>query len=98
MKNYRRLNILFITLILLVSSKESLPQLGQLNTLVRQEGIVTTALNLQGNSYLYSTAIQSEGKIVAAGSSYIGSKGNSALFRYDTKVEQKNDFVKIIIL
>ena len=55
---------------------------GSLDTSFDSDGKVTTAIG-SGNDYAYSVAIQSDGKIVAAGQ-YNGSNDDFALVRYNT--------------
>ncbi len=94
MKNCSRLNILLITLIFLLPSKELLPQTEQLDTTFGQGGVIETALNFSGINTLNSTAIQSDGKIVAVGTTYnIGNpKRYFALVRYNTNGTLDNTF------
>jgi uncharacterized delta-60 repeat protein len=54
---------------------------GSLDTSFDTDGIVTTTIG-SGGSYAYSIAVQSDGKIVAAGSSDDGVKNNFAVVRY----------------
>ncbi len=54
---------------------------GSLDDSFDSDGIVTTAVG-SNNDYAYSVAIQSDGKIVAAGYSYNGSIDVFALVRY----------------
>ena len=56
---------------------------GSLDTSFDSDGKVTTAIG-SGNDYARSVAIQSDGKIVAAGYSYNGSNYDFALVRYNT--------------
>jgi uncharacterized delta-60 repeat protein len=56
---------------------------GSLDTSFDSDGKVTTAIG-SGNDVAYSVAIQSDGKIVVAGYSYIGSNNDFALVRYNT--------------
>jgi uncharacterized delta-60 repeat protein len=56
---------------------------GDLDTTFDSDGKVTTAIGASGNE-AYSVAIQSDGKIVAAGSSKNGSNYDFALARYNT--------------
>ena len=88
MKNFCKLNILLITLILLLSSKELLPQAGQLDTTFGQGGIITSSLNTRSDIYLTSAVIQGDGKIVAVGfiiDDYV-------LARYNKDGSQDNTF------
>jgi uncharacterized delta-60 repeat protein len=54
---------------------------GILDTTFGTAGTVTTSIG-SSNDYAYTLGIQSDGKIVVAGSSYDGSKYNFALVRY----------------
>ncbi len=56
---------------------------GSLDTTFDSDGKVTTAIG-SGSDYAYSVAIQSDGKIVAAGYSDNGSNDDFALVRYNT--------------
>ncbi len=56
---------------------------GTLDTNFGTDGIVTTAIGSSGDR-AYSVAIQSDGKIVAAGLAYLANKNQFALVRYDT--------------
>jgi len=56
---------------------------GTLDTSFDSDGKVTTAIG-SGNDVAYSVAIQSDGKIVAAGYSDNGSNDDFALVRYNT--------------
>ena len=56
---------------------------GSLDSTFDTDGKVTTAIG-SSNEYVRSVAIQSDGKIVAAGHSYNGSKFNFAVVRYNT--------------
>ena len=56
---------------------------GSLDTSFDSDGKVTTAIG-SGNDYACSVAIQSDGKIVAAGYSNNGSNDDFALVRYNT--------------
>ena len=66
----------------------SFPQAGQLDTTFGQNGIVTIA----GESFAYSVAIQSDGKIVAAGYSDNGSDLDFAIIRYNSDGALDNTF------
>ena len=54
---------------------------GSLDTTFNTTGKVTTAIGAS-NDYAYAVAIQSDGKIVAAGYSYNGANDDFALVRY----------------
>ena len=56
---------------------------GSLDTNFDSDGKVTTAIG-SANDYALSVAIQSDGKIVAAGYSDNGSNDDFALVRYNT--------------
>jgi uncharacterized delta-60 repeat protein len=58
---------------------------GSLDTTFSGDGIVTTAVGA-GNDRGYSVAMQSDGKIVAAGYSYSGTKYDFAVVRYSISV------------
>ena len=58
---------------------------GSLDTTFSGDGIVTTAVGA-GNDLGYSVAMQSDGKIVAAGYSYSGTKYDFAVVRYSISV------------
>ena len=55
---------------------------GSLDTTFNSTGKVVTAIGTS-HDYGYSVAVQSDGKILVAGTSYTGSKYNFALVRYD---------------
>jgi len=56
---------------------------GSLDTTFDTDGIVTTAIG-SGTDIAYSVVLQSDGKIVAAGYSRIGSNNDFAVVRYNT--------------
>ncbi len=56
---------------------------GSLDTGFHTDGIVTTDMGT-GNDLAYALAIQDDGKIVAAGSSWNGADNDFALIRYNT--------------
>jgi len=58
---------------------------GSLDTTFSGDGIVTTAVGA-GSDYGYSVAMQGDGKIVAAGYSYSGTKYDFAVVRYTISV------------
>jgi uncharacterized delta-60 repeat protein len=64
---------------------------GTLDLSFGNEGKVTTAIG-SGNDFCYSVAIQSDGKIVLAGSCFIGTGFNFALARYDSKGNLDTNF------
>lgn len=57
---------------------------GSLDTSFDSDGKVTTAVGTGGSSIVYDVAIQADGKIVAAGSSFNGSNTDFAIARYNT--------------
>ncbi|MEJ2616457.1 MAG: hypothetical protein P8Z35_15990, partial [Ignavibacteriaceae bacterium] len=65
----RRIQIIKIlpVIFFLIYVDELLPQAGQLDSTFGRNGIVTTAINVIGNGVINSTALQSDGKIIAAG-------------------------------
>ena len=60
-----------------------MPTAGTLDTLFGTDGKVTTPIGA-GTDVAYAVAIQSDGKIVVAGSSYNGTNDDFALARYNT--------------
>ena len=64
---------------------------GSRDTSFGTDGIVTTALG-SGYDYAYGVAIQSDGKIIVAGSSWNGSRHHFALVRYDTSGNPDTSF------
>jgi uncharacterized delta-60 repeat protein len=64
---------------------------GSLDNTFDSDGKVTTTIG-SGNDYGASVAIQSDGKIVVAGSSFNGSNYDFALVRYDTDGSLDNTF------
>ena len=69
-----------------------LAQAGTLDSTFGQSGIVETAIKSWGSDHLSSTAIQNDGKIIAAGDFYDGSYHSFALFRYNTDGSLDNTF------
>jgi uncharacterized delta-60 repeat protein len=63
---------------------------GSLDTSFGIDGIVTTAIG-SSSDYAYSVAIQSNGKIVAAGYSWNGSNDDFALARYNATSAAEDD-------
>ncbi len=61
----------------------TLAQAGSLDLSFGTSGKVATALSTNGHSYGTATAIQSDGKIVAAGYTFLGSNIDFALTRYN---------------
>ena len=93
MKNYIYLINIFSILFILTFSKETLPQAGQLDTTFGQGGIVTTKFNFRGiNSASFSTAVQSDGKIVTAGASSDQNGNLLTLVRYNLNGTLDNTF------
>jgi uncharacterized delta-60 repeat protein/gliding motility-associated-like protein len=64
---------------------------GSLDNTFDSDGKLTTAIG-SDNDFGYSVAIQSDGKIVVAGSSYSGSNWNFALVRYNADGSLDNSF------
>ena len=80
-------------LILLVAFlKNSYPQAGQLDNTFGQGGIVTTALNVSGKSQINSIALQSDGKLIAAGVSNNGTSADFTIARYNPDGSLDNSF------
>jgi uncharacterized delta-60 repeat protein len=75
--------LIFLLTIVLVYSEEILPQYGQLDPTFGQGGKVMTAINVFGPAYISGTAIQSDGKIIAAGSSHNSANYDFTLARYN---------------
>ena len=93
MRNYIYLINIFLILFILTFSKETLPQAGQLDTTFGQGGIVTTKFNFGGfNSASFSTAVQSDGKILAAGASSDQNGNLLTLVRYNLNGTLDNTF------
>ena len=88
----KRFMFFLTTLFFLFIAKEALPQAGQLDNTFGQGGIVTTAIDVIGSCFANSVAIQSDGKIVAAGSSYFGGRRDFAVVRYNTNGQLDNTF------
>jgi uncharacterized delta-60 repeat protein len=85
--------ISIISLILLLAfSKNSYPQAGQLDNTFGQGGIVTTALNVNGKSQINSIAMQSDGKLIAAGVSNNGTNADFTIARYNPDGSLDNSF------
>ena len=80
----------FLIIFFLTFSEISFPQAGQLDSTFGQNGLVTTAIN--GHGYAYSAAIQSDGKIVAAGYSDNAGDYDFALVRYNSNGSLDNSF------
>jgi uncharacterized delta-60 repeat protein len=79
----------WLGLAFLFFSTELFPQAGQLDPTFGQNGIVSTAINvLGGDAEPYSTAIQSDGKIVTAGGTIHG----FAIVRYNSNGTPDNSF------
>jgi uncharacterized delta-60 repeat protein len=81
----KKFNITTIFLILIIIfPKESFPQSGRIDSTFGQNGVVCDAINVIGSSTITSTALQPDGKIVAAGYTYIEDQHDFALARYNT--------------
>ena len=92
MKYYSMLRIIFILLFFLLLPKDNFCQAGMLDTTFGQRGIVTTAFNISSDSHSNSSALQSDGKIVAAGYSANAKFLEFALARYNTNGALDNTF------
>ena len=79
---YTRFAVVF-SLLIAVGAHPVVAADGDLDTSFGSDGKVTTAIG-SGGDYAESVAIQSDGKIVAAGFSYNGSNNDFALVRYNT--------------
>ncbi|HVO74281.1 MAG TPA: T9SS type A sorting domain-containing protein [Ignavibacteriaceae bacterium] len=84
MKYSKSFRIIFFALIYLVLSKDNFPQADQLDSTFGQGGIVNTAFNLTSNCQPNSSAVQSDGKIIVAGSALALNNSDFAVARYDT--------------
>ncbi len=71
-------------LCMIAVNKNSIAQAGSLDLSFGTTGKVATALSTTGHSYGTASAIQSDGKIVAAGYAYFGNNIDFALSRYNT--------------
>jgi len=80
------------TLFCLVFTNSLLSQNEQLDLTFGQGGKVMTAINVLGDSYINGAAIQSDGKIVAAGGSDYGSSYDFTIVRYNTDGTLDNTF------
>ena len=65
---------------------------GSLDNTFGTNGIVTTSINSTSNDRAFSVALQSDEKIVAAGSSFNGTNSVFALLRYNTNGSLDNTF------
>lgn len=89
----KKLIIFFITFaLLMIFSKRTYPQAGQLDSTFGQGGIVTTALSVNGTSQVNSIVLQSDGKLVAAGVSNNGINADFTLARYNQNGSLDNSF------
>jgi uncharacterized delta-60 repeat protein len=91
MKKRKELILFLILFSILSQAKKLFPQAGQLDTTFGQGGVVTTAFNISGGGKSYSTAIQSDGKIIVAGYCYQGND-EFLLLRYNTDGSLDNTF------
>ena len=78
----RTMIVIFTILSLLITFNEDFPQVIQIDTTFGQNGIVTTSVNAIGNSVIASSALQNDGKIIAAGQTNYDGQINFALVRY----------------
>jgi len=81
-------NILFTAASLVMLSNLTSAQSGSLDQTFGNNGIVTTA----NTENLYAVAIQSDGKIVAAGSIFVWPGNDFAMVRYDSSGAQDSSF------
>ncbi len=90
--NYSKIiKSLIVSFLVLLCSKQGLPQAGQLDTTFGQYGIVTTDLYVSAtSSQSYSVAVQSDGKIVAVGTSI--DKKYFTVVRYRSNGKLDNSF------
>ena len=85
------ISLVYLTL-LLTFSKYIYPQAGQLDNTFGHDGIVTTALKVNGTSQINSIVLQSDGKLVAAGVSNNGINADFTLARYTQDGSLDNSF------
>jgi uncharacterized delta-60 repeat protein len=88
----KRLNNYINGTLLLTFSKYIYPQPGQLDNTFGHDGIVTTALKVNGTSQINSIVLQSDGKLVAAGVSNNGINADFTLARYTQDGSLDNSF------
>ena len=90
----KRLNKIFIIMFyfLLLTVEQVYSQPGRLDETFGQDGIVTTALNVNGNGASSYSTIQSDGKIILAGSSSFNGDNDFALIRYNKDGSLDNTF------
>jgi uncharacterized delta-60 repeat protein len=84
----------FLIIFFLTFTQISFSQFGQLDHSFGQNGIVTTAINVNGsNNVSRSAAMQNDGKIIVGGYSYLaGESDNGAIVRYNTDGILDNTF------
>jgi uncharacterized delta-60 repeat protein len=75
-------SILFFTLLFITTKTNA--QAGSLDVGFGNGGKVSTSLSATGHSYAYASAIQTDGKILAAGYAYFGNNIDFALARFNT--------------
>jgi uncharacterized delta-60 repeat protein len=87
-------NIITIISILLLTATQhyTFAQAGSLDLSFGTNGKASTALSSSGHSYSTATAIQSDGKIIAAGYTYVGNNIDFAIARYHTNGSLDNSF------
>lgn len=76
-----KLTILFV---FFLSTNTVFSQAGLLDTIFGNRGIVTTSINVTGSGSIRAMALQSDGKIIAAGYSYFSLQESFILARYNT--------------
>jgi uncharacterized delta-60 repeat protein len=80
----KKIITLISVLCLLIMNKNTCAQAGTLDLSFGTGGKVATSLSSTGHSFGTASAMQSDGKIVAAGYTYFGSNIDFALARYNT--------------
>jgi uncharacterized delta-60 repeat protein len=80
----KKLITLISVLCLVIFQKNTCAQAGSLDVSFNTNGKVATPLSSTGHSYGTASAIQSDGKILAAGYAYFGSNMDFALARYNS--------------
>ena len=84
---------ILVVIIVFLFPQKLFSQAGHLDTTFGQGGIVTTRINDSSQtSESYSTAIQSDGKIISAGYSSNGSDNDFAIIRYNLNGSLDNTF------
>jgi uncharacterized delta-60 repeat protein len=80
----KKLITIISVLCLVIINKNTHAQAGSLDLSFGTGGKVASSLSATGHSFATASAIQSDGKIVAAGYTYIGSNVDFAVTRYNT--------------